>query len=281
MLTDLDRAVEASGLPITLLPGWEDNASPGGEFYDGVSIHHTGSYDAIGDTSNDLAYAKWMCFEGRSDLGPPLCNLALAAEGRVYVGAAGNANGVGVARAVGPMPYTREGNGLYIVIEAMHSGYQTWQSEARLANGRKITYYEAYVRLVASLCLWYGWEASHVRAHYETSVTGKWDPGDPDGIHYLGHKVMDMDKFRRNVAAMMIILKEGEDVEFSDWSDKSKQALADTILKQKVTVKDSKGKKKAITIKQAIARGANGWLTTRDAKQDVLDAIEELDSDNA
>lgn len=202
-LTDLADVVRKSGLKVVELDGWRDNASPGGESYLGVSIHHTGSYDAIGDTSSDLAYARWMAFEGRDDLDPPLMNLALSAEGVVYVGASGNANGVGEARATGPMPYTREGNGMYIVIEAMNSGTQGWGTKGKAADGEEITQYEAYVRLCAALCDGYDWPASHVRAHWETSVTGKWDPGDPNGIVWNGSRVMDMDKFRAAVARRM------------------------------------------------------------------------------
>jgi hypothetical protein len=202
-LTDLATAARKSGLKVIELPGWKDNASAGGEAYLGVGIHHTGSYDDIGDTSSDLAYAKWMAFEGRDDLDPPLMNLGLSAESVVYVGASGNANGMGEVRASGPMPYARDGNAVYIVIEAYNSGTQGWGTKGRDADGNEVTQYESYVRLCAALCAHYDWPASHVRAHWETSVTGKWDPGDPKGILRNGQRVMDMDKFRAAVARQM------------------------------------------------------------------------------
>lgn len=210
MLLDLDEAVAKSGLSFTTLDGWRSNASAGGEDYKGVSIHHTGGYDDIFDTSSDLTYAKQMAFDGRPDLDPPLCNLALSAECHVFVCAAGNANGVGQAKASGPMPAFSDGNRHYIVIEAMNSGTQGWGSKGHLRDGTEITQYEAYVRLCAALCLHYGWTAAVVRAHYETSVTGKWDPGDPKGIKFHGQRVMDMDKFRVDVAWMMNQLEEGD-----------------------------------------------------------------------
>jgi hypothetical protein len=200
MLTDLALAARKSGLKVEELDGWRTNRSAGGEYYDGVGLHHTGAYDGLTDATNDLDYAKWMAFEGRDDLDPPLMNLALSAECVVYVGAAGNANGMGEVRATGPMPAMRDGNGLYIVIEAMNSGTQGWGSKGKTADGEEITQYEAYVRLVAALCYHYDWEPSHIRAHWETSVTGKWDPGDPNGVVYNGQRVMDMDRFRAAVA---------------------------------------------------------------------------------
>jgi hypothetical protein len=203
MLTDLDKAVRKSGLRVIELEGWRTNRSGGDSTYGpggGVSTHHTGSYDDVGDTSSDLAYAKWMAFVGRSDLDPPLCNLALSAECVVYVCAAGNANGVGEAKAVGPMPHFSDGNAFYIVIEAMNSGSQGWNRVGRDADGNPITQYDAYVALCGALCVHYDWEPSHIRGHWETSVTGKWDPGDPRSGAGPEGKSMDMNRFRAAVA---------------------------------------------------------------------------------
>jgi hypothetical protein len=64
------------------------------------------------------------------------------------------------------------------------------------AAGKQITQYEAYVRLEAALGVHYGFPASHVRGHKETSVTGKIDPAP-----------MDMNKFRTDVAAEMAAME--------------------------------------------------------------------------
>ena len=192
LLLDLADAARKSGLKVVELPNWKGNLSPGGFDPHGVLCHHTGSFDGIADPADDLTYAKWLAFTGRSDLPPPLCNLALSAEGVVYVCASGNANHAGQARASGPMPAAPDGNVLYVGIEAMNSGSQGWRTMGVDAAGNPITQYEAYVRLCAALCLHYKWPASHVRAHKETSVTGKIDPAP-----------MDMDKFRTDVAAKM------------------------------------------------------------------------------
>lgn len=224
MLTDLDVAARKSGLKVVPLPGWKTNRSNGGENYKGVSIHHTGSYDDIGDTSSDYNYAMWMAFEGRSDLPHPLMNLGLSAESVVYVGAAGNANGVGEAKASGPMPYAKDGNAMYIVIEAYNSGSQGWNTKGVDASGAVVTQYMGYVRLCAALCVHYGWPASHVRGHKETSVTGKWDPG-----------MIDMDEFRTDVAQAMADMTNPEDndmADYIDWDQKQKDALLNDLTKK-------------------------------------------------
>jgi hypothetical protein len=192
LLTDLADAARKSGLKVVELDGWKHNYSAGDFDPKGVLCHHTGSYDSLTDADNDRDYARWMAFTGRSDLDPPLCNLALSAECVVYVCAAGNANHAGYAQATGPMPSANDGNALYIGIEAMNSGSQGWDSEGRTADGEEITQGEGYARLCAALAKHYGWPASHTRAHRETSVTGKWDPG-----------LLDMDSFRERIAALM------------------------------------------------------------------------------
>lgn len=183
-LHDLDVAVLASGLRVVLLPGWKERGRPGSFAPHGVLVHHTGS------TSNERSYVEWMAYTGRSDLPAPLCQLALDRQGTVYVLAAGRANHGGKARATGPMP-AGDANTMYIGIEALNSGSEGW---TRAQRG-------AYVRLCAALCAYYGWPASHVRGHRETSLTGKWDPGG-----------LDLDGFRRDIAATIpTIGTEGDD----------------------------------------------------------------------
>lgn len=240
MLTDLDKAVKRSGLEDIELKGWRTRKSNGGEDYKGILVHHTGSYDDLTDAKNDLDYAWWMTATGRSDLPPPLCNLALSAELRVYLCAAGNANHAGQAKASGPMPAASDGSRMYIGIEAMNSGSQGWDSQATLPSGEVITYFEGYARLCASICYHYGWPASHVRAHKETSVTGKWDPG-----------LLDMEKFRTRIAAIM---KQWKEEEFDMATPKE---VADEIMSRPVEVKrrntkTGEVKKVKVSLEQAI-----------------------------
>lgn len=239
MLTDLAEAARASGLEVVELPGWRTNHSSGGEDYKGVLCHHTGSYDEIGDTSSDLAYAKWLAFTGRDDLDPPLCNLALSAEGVVYVCAAGNANHAGQARATGPMPPASDGNALYIGIEAYNSGSQGWSG----------VQYSAYVRLCAALCTHYGWPASHVRAHRETSVTGKWDPG-----------LLNMDRFRSDIATAMTAEEDWMNKQEREWLEEQ----FDTVRKDIAKVRKGAGNNRRLLMEKLQAEGI---------QQDRIEAI--------
>jgi hypothetical protein len=239
LLTDLADACRKSGLVVVELAGWQANYSNGAFDPKGVLCHHTGSYDGIADAPDDLSYAHWMAFVGRSDLNPPICNLGLSAEGVVYVCSAGNANHAGQAKASGPMPPAADGNSLYIGIEAMNSGSQGWASVGRDASGTPTTQGQAYARLCAALCLHYGWPASHVRGHKETSVTGKWDPG-----------LLDMDAHR---AAVRRLMEQGDVVTPEDI-----KAIADYILDEEtVDLRKADGTVKAIPIRNAIERILN------------------------
>jgi hypothetical protein len=45
-----------------------------------------------------------------------------------------------------------------------------------------------------------------VHCHYETSVTGKWDIGDPNGIPFKGRRVLDVAKFQTRVQSRLAAL---------------------------------------------------------------------------
>lgn len=235
-LLDLATAVRTSGLKVVELPGWPTRgrpASAGGFSPRGVLCHHTGG------ASNSRDYVDWMARTGRSDLPAPLCQLALDRQGVVYVCAAGRANHGGKARATGPMP-AGDANYLYLGIEAMNTGSEGWTPAQ----------YDAYVRLCAALCGFYGWPATHVRAHRETSVTGKWDPG---GI--------DMDDFRADINT--VITEGNDDMPYSE---------KDLIRLMRKAVREEVGDELATLDKKIEAvRSQERWSKTRDGK--ILDAV--------
>lgn len=262
LLTDLADAARKSGLKVVELNGWRENFSAGSFDPDGPLCHHTGSFDSLTDADNDLDYAKWMAFTGRSDLDPPLCNLALSAECVVYVCASGNANHAGAARATGPMPAASDGNALYVGIEAMNSGTQGWGSKGKTADGETINQGEAYARLCAALCSHYEWPASHVRAHRETSLTGKWDPGG-----------LDMDVLRARVGKLIPTIGD-DDMPFTEHQlteivKKATKPLADRLTAVEAALEDAKQRDRRI--------GANLRAILRedfDATDEQLDRIE-------
>jgi hypothetical protein len=185
---DLPDRLKKAGLKVVVIDGWRLRGRPvsTGEFKPvGVLNHHTGSHDPIGDFADDLTYAKWLFLTGRSDLPAPLCQLSISAEGTVYVGASGRANHAGTARPSGSVA-GGDGNALYVGIEWMLSGTQA------IPAGM----YAAAVKTNAVLLDIFKSSEQAASCHYQTSTTGKWDIGDPDGIPFKGHKVLNVSKFR-------------------------------------------------------------------------------------
>lgn len=187
----LATTLRAAGLKVVEIDGWKTRGRPAstGEFRPvGVLNHHTGAFDGVGDPANDLTYANWLFKTGRPDLPPPLCQLSLSAEAVVYLGAAGRANHAGLAKASGSVA-SGDGNALYVGIEWMLSGKQPIPAKM----------YAAGATLNAVLLRVLGSSVQAVSCHYQTSVTGKWDIGDPNGIPLNGTRVLDVPKFRRAV----------------------------------------------------------------------------------
>lgn len=190
---DLPDRLRAAGLKVVELDGWQTRGRPtstGGFAPVGVLNHHTGARDEIGDFADDRAYAEWMAKVGRSDLPAPLVQLSLSLEATVYVLAAGRSNHAGTAKAAGSVA-AGDGNNLYVGIEWMLSGTQKIPAKM----------YDAGATVNAVLLQILGSSVRTVHCHYETSVTGKWDIGDPDGVPLGGHKVLDVPKFQRAVQA--------------------------------------------------------------------------------
>lgn len=182
---DLPKILRSHGLKVVEVEGWRERGRPAS----------TGSFDPVGVLCHHTATPKSASVEavlrllrvGRSDLPGPLCHLGLGRDGTVYIVAAGRANHAGEARPSGSVA-GGDGNSLYIGIEAFNDGRgEPWPAEQ----------YDAYVLLCAVLSVEItGNSAQTVRAHKETSVTGKIDP------------TFDMARFRERVAAKMKTLGE-------------------------------------------------------------------------
>lgn len=190
---DLPARLRAAGLTVVEIDGWETRgrpASTGGFDPVGVLNHHTGA-SALGWLKRRLlAYCRFLFRIGRPDLPAPLCQLSLGRDGTVYVGAAGRANHAGTAKSSGSVA-AGDGNSLYGGIE--------WQ----LSGTEKIpaVMYAAGATVNAVLLDIFGSSVQAVSCHYQTSVTGKWDIGDPAGIAFGDKKVLDVAKFRKAVQA--------------------------------------------------------------------------------
>lgn len=182
--------MRAAGLRVIVIEGWLTRGRPGPFAPVGVLNHHGGASARGWTWVKELAYAKWMFLEGRADLPAPLCHIALGRSSTVYVGAAGRANHAGTARASGSVA-AGDGNTLYDGIEWMLSGTEVIPDEM-METGAVLNAVLVEFHTKTSV--------ETVSAHYQTSVTGKWDIGDPQGVMFNGSRVLDMDKFRRLVA---------------------------------------------------------------------------------
>lgn len=181
---NLPEILKDAGLKVKEISGWEDRGRPestGGFDPDGILCHHTAT-----PPSWSLKQVLDLLLIGRPTSDPPLpgplCQLGLDRDGTVYIVAAGRANHAGASRASGPMP-AGDGNDLYVGIEAFNDGLGEPWPKAQ---------YDAYVLLCAVLAVKVlKCTSEHVRAHKETSITGKIDP------------TFDMVKFRANVKTKM------------------------------------------------------------------------------
>lgn len=279
-LDDLADACRKSGLRVVEVPGWRNNgrpASTGGYDPEAPQVHHTGSKDTNPNSiEDDLAYATWLAEIGRAPgLPAPLCQVALDRTSTVYVCAAGRGNHAGKAKAFGGLP-AGDGNELRLGIEAHNTGTEGWDHPGTDADGNPITQYQGLVRLVAALCWHYGWDVDDAAAHFETSVTGKWDPGDPEGPNGR----MNMDRFRADVARMIERLKEGLDdmPEPKDlWNHELKEYDADTKAEQvpaRVMLAQAHNRAgKALDVAREARQAAVATQKGVEALGDALDAL--------
>lgn len=186
---DLPALLRQAGLTVVEIDDWHGHGRPGSFAPVGVLNHHIGASAKGWSRAKEKSYARWMFRQGRSDLPAPLCQIALGRSGVVYVGASGRANHAGTAKASGSVA-AGDGNSLYIGIEWMLSGTEAIPA-VMMESG--ITLNAVLTEKVTKTSV------RTISAHYQTSVTGKWDIGDLNGVQYRDKMVLDVDKFRRLV----------------------------------------------------------------------------------
>lgn len=162
-VTQTLRAVElfrSMGVPVTFEPGWDTRGNGQSSSYQGGILHHTGGSYA--------ATCPGILIYGRSDLSGPLCNFAGLTNGGIHVVAAHPANHAGASGGpdAAPFPITTLFNKLVMGLEICYPGSQPMTNEQ---------YHTAKV-FAKVMQIMYG-SIERARAHRETSVEGKWDPG--------------------------------------------------------------------------------------------------------
>ena len=158
-----------NSVPVKFEPGW-DRRGNGQSFPaagpDGSLTHHTGA-------NYDGGYSTLV--RGRQDLSGPLCNSCGHGDGLVTIIAAFPANHAGAAGGslARPYPDTRNFNRLVWGHEIMFPGLKPW-TPAQYRSARVLAAVILGIRRRGP---------EWAKAHYETSVTGKWDPGVGNGRH--------------------------------------------------------------------------------------------------
>lgn len=181
---EVNARLRAVGITVHEYPGWESRGNGQTSAYEGGLVHHTatGYGSALPGTG-----VGTLLVNGRSDLSGPLCNYACNADGSVTVIAAHPANHAGASggRSMGPLPVTTLFNKRVMGIEIVYPG----DEPMRDAQYRTALIWSRIVTTVLG-----GGNIKRARAHAETSITGKWDPGDAP------NRTINMTAFRRAAA---------------------------------------------------------------------------------
>lgn len=150
----LPEVLEAAGLKVALVPGWQERGHGDIGSVKGIICHHT----ATPTTSSNMPTLDTL-IRGRADLPGPLAQFGLGRDGTYYVVAAGKCYHAGAGSWQG----LTNGNGNFIGIEAENSGLkqdQPWPSVQM----------EAYRRGVAAVLKHVGRSAQYCAAHREYAL---------------------------------------------------------------------------------------------------------------
>ncbi|HEX6354182.1 N-acetylmuramoyl-L-alanine amidase [Actinophytocola sp.] len=168
---EINNRLRTAGITVHEVPGWQSRGNGQSSAYEGGLVHHTAT--AFGNALSGSGVGN-LLINGRPDLRGPLCNYAGNADGSITVVAAHPANHAGASggRSMGPLPVTNLFNKRVLGLEIVYPG---------TAPMREAQFRSALVwsRIVAQVCG--NGDMQRVRAHAETSVTGKWDPGEAPG----------------------------------------------------------------------------------------------------
>jgi hypothetical protein len=179
---NLLATLEAAGVAVAPVAGWETRARPGVFAPQGIVVHHT-----AGPRTGD-APSLGVCVNGRPDLAGPLCHVVLARSGTAHLVSAGLANHAGMgAREVLALvqkdaPVTGDarqhkyvdsvgGNASFYGVEVENSGLP--------GDPYPAAQLDALARLCAAVCKARGWSANRVIHHRQ------WTARKPD-MSYRG-----------------------------------------------------------------------------------------------
>lgn len=177
---EINARLRANGITVREAAGWQSRGNGQTSAYEGGLVHHTATGYGIALPGTGVGR---LLINGRPDLRGPLCNYAGNDDGSITVIAAHPANHAGASggRSMGPLPTTTSFNRRVLGLEIVYPGTRPM----RPAQYRAAL---VWANAVAAVCG--RGDLRRIRAHAETSVTGKWDPGDAPG------RTIDMAAFR-------------------------------------------------------------------------------------
>lgn len=176
------------GAEVTFEPGWERRGNGTSPAYEGGVVHHTAS----ASSATRPFPTRSVLISGRPGLSGPLCNVAgpwcPPDKPLLHIVAAYPANHAGASggRSMGPLPTSSLFNRLVVGLETDYAGV------VPMAPGQM----RAALIFTRGLANVLRRSVEYIRAHMETSITGKWDPGYAEGRTY------DMAAFRRAAAEL-------------------------------------------------------------------------------
>lgn len=187
VLDTVNARLREAGITVHEYPNWRTRDNGYALNPVGGIVHHTATGYGMALPTTDSGQ---MLANGHSTLAGPLCNYGGNMDGSLTVIADGAANHAGASggSSMGPLPVTKLFNPKVVGLEIVYPGTSPMTPEQyRTAK--------VWARIIADV--FGGGNVESVRAHAETSVTGKWDPG------YANDKTIDMNLFRREAATIL------------------------------------------------------------------------------
>lgn len=196
---EINARLRSAGVTVREAAGWQDRGNGQVSVYEGGLVHHTATGFGIAVPGTG---AGNLLINGRPDLKGPLCNYAGNDDGSLTVIAAHPANHAGASggRSMGPLPTTTLFNRRVLGLEIVYPG----TTPMRAAQYQSAL---VWARVVADVVG--GGDIERIRAHAETSITGKFDPGDAPG------HTIDMAAFRH--AAKTVLEDDMQLTDRVDW----------------------------------------------------------------
>lgn len=163
----LADVLSGAGLTVHEAHGWRSRADAGPFSPVGVLLHHTGVLATPEAPAPSLA--AMIGTDGAPAVGRR-CHVLVDRNGECWVVAAGRAHHAGPARASGPVP-EGDANALYVGVEIEYAATSAEPTQYATSMQKSVAVVAA-ARIVGAL----GHDHHFVRAHKETSTTGRTDP---------------------------------------------------------------------------------------------------------